>query len=328
MNNEVNHLFTWLERDDIIITGNNVVEVDKFKVFHKSKFMIKDLGKLKYFLGIEVIDTDKAKTPLMSKLVTSNEASDNDLIIDNITDYHKLMGKLIYFTNTRPDISYVVHCLSQLMHSPLKSLLKIAFKILRYLKSCPCLGNHIVKSSEMETLTQNEEDDQSEPEQSISFPIDIISVILTRLPIKPLLQFRSVSKQWLSLISSPSFAKHHHHHHRSTSLLITTYDTSTRLRHILSVPRATLTNEHLSRAAVRVTHLMTLQISVNVIRVLIRVSRNLIRVPIYDVKTRSFKSVKYFLGEHFLRAKTVNFNQIRSYDESILPLKRNVTTTS
>nr|GEW41724.1 hypothetical protein [Tanacetum cinerariifolium] len=391
----------------------------------------------------------------------------------------------------------------------------------------------------METVTQNEEDDQSEPEQSISFPIDIISVILTRLPIKPLLQFRSVSKQWLSLISSPSFAKHHH---RSTSLLITTYDTSTCLRHILSVPRATLTNEHLSRAAVRVTHLMTLQDapttrrettelehlhglvllttgngfiendfafvinpstreyvrlnapgSVSVydygkvhvcyffgydevrnehkvlnIRMLdiksfkpssveimlfelgtsewrkidveipidisgedwevfeiikipnealpikygswydckgtetlkinqpflmkvngflgvlchdrvvesnemdiwmlkdyeervwvketivfgeswvdldcplpsdcvnvdeiafapIRVSRNLIRVPIYDVKTRSFKSVKYFLGEHFLRAKTVKFNQIRSYDESILPLKRNVTTTS
>ncbi|GJT92369.1 putative F-box domain-containing protein [Tanacetum coccineum] len=60
----------------------------------------------------------------------------------------------------------------------------------------------------------------------------------------------------------------------------------------------------------------------------IRVSRNLIRVPIYDVKTRSFKSVKYFLGEHFLRAKTVKFNQIRRYDESILPLERSATTTS
>ncbi|GJS49278.1 putative F-box domain-containing protein [Tanacetum coccineum] len=106
------------------------------------------------------------------------------------------------------------------------------------------------------TLTQNEEDDQSEPEQSISFPIDIISVILTRLPIKTLLQFRSVSKQWLSLISSPSFTKQRHH--RSTSLLITTYDSSTRHRHILSVPRPTLTAEHLSRAAERVTHLMTL----------------------------------------------------------------------
>ncbi|GJS11097.1 putative F-box domain-containing protein [Tanacetum coccineum] len=86
----------------------------------------------------------------------------------------------------------------------------------------------------METIitlnNDNEEDDQS---------------------IKPLLQFRSVSKQWLSLISSPSFPKLHQH--RSTSLLITAYDTSTWHRHILSVPRAIETTE-----SPRVTHLMTL----------------------------------------------------------------------
>ncbi|GKC57621.1 ribonuclease H-like domain-containing protein [Tanacetum coccineum] len=43
--------------DDIIITGNNLPEINKVKQFLKTKFMIKDLGKLKYFLGIEVLDT-------------------------------------------------------------------------------------------------------------------------------------------------------------------------------------------------------------------------------------------------------------------------------
>ncbi|GJR44884.1 ribonuclease H-like domain-containing protein, partial [Tanacetum coccineum] len=39
--------------DDIIFTSNSVSKIEKFKAFLKSKFMIKDLGKLKYFLGIE-----------------------------------------------------------------------------------------------------------------------------------------------------------------------------------------------------------------------------------------------------------------------------------
>lgn len=42
--------------DDIILTGNNEVEIAKVKDFLKSRFFIKDFGKLKYFLGIEVID--------------------------------------------------------------------------------------------------------------------------------------------------------------------------------------------------------------------------------------------------------------------------------
>nr|GEY41472.1 ribonuclease H-like domain-containing protein [Tanacetum cinerariifolium] len=98
--------------DDIIITGNNIYGIDKFIVFLKSKFMIKDLEKLKYFLGIEVIDIDI-----------------------------EVNGKIDLLDYTRPDISYVVHCLSQFMHSSLKSHRKIAFKILRYLKGCPGLDN-------------------------------------------------------------------------------------------------------------------------------------------------------------------------------------------
>ncbi|GKE33806.1 hypothetical protein Tco_1453128, partial [Tanacetum coccineum] len=74
-------------------------------------------------------------TPLEQNLAISNEP----------TEYQKLIGKLIYLTHTRPDISYSVHCLSQFMHKPLRSHIKIALRVLRYLKSNPGKGVHIVK---------------------------------------------------------------------------------------------------------------------------------------------------------------------------------------
>ncbi|GJV57940.1 ribonuclease H-like domain-containing protein [Tanacetum coccineum] len=52
-NNKFIALFVYV--DDIVVTGNCVDEIEKFKKFLESKFKIKDLGSLKYFLGIEVI---------------------------------------------------------------------------------------------------------------------------------------------------------------------------------------------------------------------------------------------------------------------------------
>jgi Reverse transcriptase (RNA-dependent DNA polymerase) len=44
---------------DLIITGDNQVEIDGIKQDLKQKFDIKDLGKLKYFLGIEIAHSQK-----------------------------------------------------------------------------------------------------------------------------------------------------------------------------------------------------------------------------------------------------------------------------
>ncbi|GJY03527.1 ribonuclease H-like domain-containing protein [Tanacetum coccineum] len=83
-------------------------------------------------------------------IITDKPMYKKDKPLKNIIEYQKLLGKLIYLTHTRPDISYTVHSLSQFMHSPLNSHLKLALRILKYLNEDPGKGVHISKSSNIE----------------------------------------------------------------------------------------------------------------------------------------------------------------------------------
>ena len=45
--------------DDVLIASNDKEQVDQFKVLLNQKFKLKDLGELRYFLGLEVARIDK-----------------------------------------------------------------------------------------------------------------------------------------------------------------------------------------------------------------------------------------------------------------------------
>ncbi|GJT72283.1 ribonuclease H-like domain-containing protein [Tanacetum coccineum] len=115
--------------DDIVVTGNCVDEINKFKVFLKSKKYCLELLKEYGLLRCKPVST-----PIVPNSVLPYEPTSNDPLLENITGYQKLLGKLIYLTHTRPNIAYSVHCLAQYMHSPLKSHLNSALNVLRYLK--------------------------------------------------------------------------------------------------------------------------------------------------------------------------------------------------
>ncbi|GJW80547.1 putative RNA-directed DNA polymerase [Tanacetum coccineum] len=136
--------------DDLVITENSQSEIEKFKTFLNQKFKIKDLGELKYFIELlhefGLLACRLVVTPLPENIVLSHKETANDKFLKNVTAYQKLVGKLIYLCMTRPDISYVVNCPSQHMHSPLQSHFDLGLRLLRYLKLAPGSGINFANS--------------------------------------------------------------------------------------------------------------------------------------------------------------------------------------
>lgn len=84
-----------------------------------------------------MINCKPSITPLStdSKLSLFDEVESTD-----ITGYRKLIRKLIYATQSRPDIAFPVNLLSRFMHKPTKNHLGAAKQILRYLASTTYIG--------------------------------------------------------------------------------------------------------------------------------------------------------------------------------------------
>ena len=125
--------------DDIVMTRDDIVELESLKNFLSNQFEVKDLGQLKYFLGMEVARSSKGIVISQRKYVLDLlketgllrckpvatpidpnqklEKEDGAEAVDK-NRYQKLVGKLIYLAHTRPDIAFAVSLVSQFMHCP------------------------------------------------------------------------------------------------------------------------------------------------------------------------------------------------------------------
>ena len=170
--------------DDMIITGNDSVEIKKLRENLSQEFEMKDLGDLKYFLGIEVMRSKRgiflrqkkyvldlltetglleckpAETPMVQnhglKIEEGAKPADRER-------YQRLVGKLIYLAHTRPDIAYAVGVVSQFMHSPQEEHMNATMRIVRYLKGTVGYGILLKGGGNLEVSGYTDADWASNP---------------------------------------------------------------------------------------------------------------------------------------------------------------------
>ena len=170
--------------DDLLICGNDGYMLQKFKEYLGRCFSMKDLGKLKYFLGIEVsrgsegiflsqrkyaldIITDSGNLgcrPALTPLEQNHHlATDDGPLLADAKPYRRLVGRLLYLLHTRPELSYSVHVLSQFMQTPREAHLAAAMRIVRFLKGSPGQGILLNADTELQLDVYCDSDFQTCP---------------------------------------------------------------------------------------------------------------------------------------------------------------------
>ena len=148
------------------MTGNSTNLIHQVLHAVSTRFFVKDLGCLTYFLGVDVLrDTDglilsqsKCSQDILqdcnmhdSKGVMTPMTSSVPLqlnggsLLTDATTYRQVIGKLQYLSFTRPDISFVVNRFSQFMHAPTVLHWQAMKRLLRYLKQTMTYGLKITK---------------------------------------------------------------------------------------------------------------------------------------------------------------------------------------
>ncbi|KAL0456584.1 UNVERIFIED_CONTAM: Retrovirus-related Pol polyprotein from transposon RE2 [Sesamum latifolium] len=140
--------------DDILVTGPSKSHITGIKGYLDQLFTIKDLGEAKYFLGLEIARSSQGlivtQTKYMNDLVTDMGQTqakfatplpvgvkltiDAGGVLQDPSQYRRLIGRVLYLGYTRLDISHATQQLSQFIQCPCQQHWKAVVHLVCYIK--------------------------------------------------------------------------------------------------------------------------------------------------------------------------------------------------
>ena len=84
--------------------------------------------------------TVEVNQKLTSVLFDQHVHSQHDPMLNDSGPYQRLVGRLLYLTIARPDISFAIQNLSQFMHSPKQSHMEATTRVVKYIKQALRVG--------------------------------------------------------------------------------------------------------------------------------------------------------------------------------------------
>ncbi|GJU16929.1 putative ribonuclease H-like domain-containing protein [Tanacetum coccineum] len=165
--------------DDIIFGFTKKSLCTEFEKMMRKKFLMSSMGKLTFFLGLQVkqkedgifISQDKYVTEILKKFsfidvktTSTPMETQKPLLKDedgeevDVHMYRSMIGSLMYLTSSRPDIMFAVCAYARYQVNPKVSHLHVVKRTFRYLKGQPKLGLWYPKDSPFDLVAYSDSD--------------------------------------------------------------------------------------------------------------------------------------------------------------------------